>query len=127
MDCREVVRILEMIENLWNSLFGAGGNKVRHAPIIEETHTNLDSAQEEPFYQLSLDEEVEVLARELGGLASGMNLEIDLHRILEICPRKRKKADAYLGLKKKLRDEFGIELTITSRTSKKEDTVDGKE
>ena len=87
----------------------------------------MDSAQEEPFYQLSLDEEVEVLARELGGLASGMKLEIDLHRILDICPRKRKKADAYLGLKKKLRDDYDVELLITSRATKKEDSGDGQE
>lgn len=116
-----------MISNLWNSLFGAGGNKVKQAPINEAALSKLDSAQEERFYQLSLDEEVEVLARELGGLASGMNLEIDLHRILEICPRKRKKADAYLGLKKKLRDEYGVELNITSRGTKKEEPGNGQE
>ena len=116
-----------MISNLWNSLFGAGGNTVKQAPITEVAHTDLDSAHEDPIYQLSLDEEVEVLARELGGLASGMNLEIDLHRILELCPRKRKKADAYLGLKKKLRDEYGVELNITSRGTKKEETKNGQE
>lgn len=116
-----------MLSNLWNSLFGAGGNKVKQAPINEAALSKLDSAQEEPFYQLSLDEEVEVLARELGGLASGMKLEIDLHRILEICPRKRKKADAYLGLKKKLRDDYDVELLITSRATKKEDSGDGQE
>lgn len=116
-----------MIGNLWNSLFGAGGNKVKQAPITEVAYTDLDSAHEEPIYQLSLDEEVEVLARELGGLASGMKLEIDLHRILELCPRKRKKADAYLGLKKKLRDDYDVELLITSRATKKEDSGDGQE
>ena len=116
-----------MISNLWNSLFGAGGNKVKQAPINEEAHTNLDSAHEEPICQLSLDEEVEVLARELGGIASGMKLEIDLHRILELCPRKRKKADAYLGLKKKLRDEYDVELNITSRATRKEEPEDGQE
>lgn len=116
-----------MIGNLWNSLFGAGGNNVKHAPIKDDALSNLDSAQEEHFYQLPLEEEVEVLARELGGLASGMKLEIDLHRILEICPRKRKKADAYLGLKKKLRDDYDVELLITSRATKKEDSGDGQE
>lgn len=116
-----------MLSNLWNSLFGAGGNKVKQAPINEAALSNLDSAHEEPIYQLSLDEEVEVLARELGGLASGMNLEIDLHRILELCPRKRKKADAYLGLKKKLRDDYGVELVITSRGTKKEEPGNGQE
>ena len=116
-----------MIGNLWNSLFGAGGNKVKQAPVIIENAPQLDSAHEEPICQLSLDEEVEVLARELGGIASGMKLEIDLHRILELCPRKRKKADAYLGLKKKLRDDYGVELVITSRASKKEEPQNGQE
>ena len=100
-----------MIKNLIDSLFGVGGNKIKQTQI-------LDSAQEEPFCQLSLEEEVEVLAKELGGIATGMELQIDLHRLLDICPRKRRKADAYLGLKRKLRDEFGVELVITSRTSK---------
>lgn len=116
-----------MLGNLWNSLFGAGGNKIKQTPINEVALSNLDSAQEERFYQLSLDEEVEVLARELGGLASGMKLEIDLHRILELCPRKRKKADAYLGLKKKLRDDYSVELNITSRGTKKEEPGNGQE
>ena len=108
--------ITTMFKNLFDSLFGVGGNKVKQTPI-------LDSAREEPFcqLQLSLDEEVEVLAKELGGIATGMELQIDLHRLLDICPRKRKKADAYLGLKRKLRDEFGVELVIISRTSKNGD------
>lgn len=116
-----------MIKNLFDSLFGTGNKTVVNKPVQDATLSNLDSAHEEPIYQLSLDEEVEVLARELGGLASGMNLEIDLHRILELCPRKRKKADAYLGLKKKLRDEYGVELVITSRGTKKEEPGNGQE
>ena len=117
----------EMINNLLNTLFGARVNNANQAPIQEAARTDLDSAPEEPFSQLSLDEEVEIIARELGGLARGMKLEIDLHRILEICPRKRKKADAYLGLKKKLRDDYGAELVITSRASKKEGPGNGEE
>lgn len=117
-----------MMRNLFNSLFGTGRKtEVHQKPIISEADSVKDSISETPIPQLSVEEEVEVLARELGGLASGMKLEIDLHRILEICPRKRKKADAYLGLKKKLRDEYGVELNITSRASKKEEPGDGEE
>ena len=50
-----------------------------------------------------------------------------LHGNLEVWPRKRKKADAYLGLKKKLRDEYGVELNITSRGTKKEEPGNGQE
>ena len=107
-----------MFKNLFDSLFGVGGNKVKQTSVSQK---NLDSAREEPFCQLSLEEEVEVIAKELGGIATGMELQIDLHRLLDICPRKRRKADAYLGLKKKLRDDFGVELVITSRTSKNGD------
>ena len=117
-----------MLRNIINTLFGTGRRtEVHQEPIHFEADSVKDSISETPIPQLSVEEEVEVLARELGGLASGMNLEIDLHRILELCPRKRKKADAYLGLKKKLRDEYGVELNITSRGTKREEPGDGEE
>ena len=40
-------------------------------------------------------------------------LEIELNRILEILPRTRRKADAYKGLRSKLKQQ-GVELVITS-------------
>lgn len=107
-----------MIGNLWTSLFGIGRKTIIEKPNDNEVQVDLDSAPQEPFCQLPLEEEVLVLAQEFGGLASGMKLEIGLHRILQICPRRRKKADAYLGLKKKLRDDYDVELVITSKNSK---------
>ena len=42
-----------------------------------------------------------------------MRIEVELNRILEILPRTRRKADAYKGLRSKLKQQ-GVELVITS-------------
>lgn len=79
---------------------------------------------EEPGIQTSVsapktpEDEIEVLARYCGGLAKGKVVRIGLHEILDIIPRKRRKADAYYALKKQLRDEYGVELVIESRRTK---------
>lgn len=68
------------------------------------------------------DPEVQTLVEEeLGGfLPICGSVEIELHRLLEIIPRKRKKADAYKGLISKLRNEYGLSLVIVSTRKKKE-------
>lgn len=106
------------LNNLLSSLFGSGKNKIEHEPIIETVNENLDSGVEPMKTVLSLDDEIMVLARHFGGIAQGAKLTIDLHELLGLCDRRRHKADAYLGLKKKLRDEYGAELIITSKNSK---------
>jgi hypothetical protein len=107
-----------ILNRLWSTLFGA-----EKVDIIEEAPIN----SEEPGIQTSVsapktpEDEIEVLARYCGGLAKGKVIRIGLHEILDIIPRKRKKADAYLGLKKKLRDDYGVELVIESRASKQKE------
>lgn len=56
-------------------------------------------------------------------LSSGSKIEITLQEILKICPRDRKRVDAYNSLKSYLNDEFGCSLYITSQKTKKEDNV----
>ncbi len=116
-----------VLSNLWSSLFGSGVKTVIEEPKKNEEHAEMDSANKTPVVRLSLDEEILIIARECGGLATGKTIEISLHRILELCPRERKKADAYLGLKRKLKEEYGAELVISSRTSKKEESGNGEE
>ena len=104
-----------MFNNILNSLFGIGRKTVNSNAIRTPV----------PFKQNpSLDEEVNILAKHFGALVRGRTYEIELQTILQLIYRKRRKADAYLGLKKKLRDDYGVELIITSRTGKtKEDGV----
>lgn len=43
---------------------------------------------------------------------SGLHISLSLQELLGICPRKRKRSDAYAQLIKYLASEQGIELTI---------------
>jgi hypothetical protein len=61
-----------------------------------------------------IDPELAILEREFGELSKGKRIETDLHRLLDLIPRDRRKADAYKGLKSKL-FRLGVEFTITSR------------
>jgi len=58
--------------------------------------------------------EIQAIANEFGGLLFAGTLEIELHRLLEIVPRNRKRADAYKGLCSELRKFYGVDLIITS-------------
>ena len=51
-------------------------------------------------------------------LSSGSKIEITLQEILKICPRDRKRVDAYTSLKSYLNDEFNCSLCITSQKTK---------
>lgn len=110
------------LRNLWSSLFGSGRTDIKKEPVKIGAEPEMDSKLETQITALSTEEEIEVLAAHVGGLATGMRIEIDLRELLEICPHKRRKADSYYQLKKQLHDQYNIELVITSRTSKnKED------
>ena len=113
-----------MIKELMSSLFGSGKTDIKTEPIITEADSVKDSNSETPIPQLSVEEEIEVLAAHIGGIASGMTIEIELRELLNICPRNRKKADSYYQLKKHLKDDYGVELIITSRTAKNKEAND---
>ena len=49
---------------------------------------------------------------------TGVCIRIPLKEILEICPRERKRVDAYTGLVSHLKREYGVELIINSNKSK---------
>lgn len=110
------------MRNLINSLFGTGRKtEVHQEPVKIDAEPKTDSATETPQPALSIEEEIQVLAQHFGGISTGMTLEIELRELLDLCPRKRRKADSYYQLKKHLKDDYGVELIITSRPSKKED------
>lgn len=111
-----------MLRNIINTLFGTGRKtEVHQEPVRIDAEPEMDGKLETQITALSTEEEIERLAQHVGGLATGMRIEIDLRELLEICPHKRRKADSYYQLKKQLHDQYNIELVITSRTSKKED------
>ena len=58
--------------------------------------------------------EIKRLEDEYGPFANGMSITVELKKLLEICPRKRRRRDAYHSLQKTL-DEMGVTLNIKSQ------------
>ncbi len=61
------------------------------------------------------EKEVSILASHFGGLQAGTTgLCITLQEMLQLCPRDRKRSDAYRGLVSYLASKFKIDLKIKS-------------
>ena len=71
----------------------------------------------------NIDPELDILEKEFGSLTAGETIEIDLHQLLDLIPRDRRKADAYKGLKSKL-SKLGVEFIIMSRHPKNSNNYD---
>lgn len=111
-----------MLRNIINTLFGTGRKtEVHQEPVRIDAEPEMDGKLETQITALSTEEEIEVLAQHVGGIASGMTIEIDLRELLDLLERKRRKADSYYQLKKHLKEDYGVELIITSRTNKNTD------
>ena len=62
--------------------------------------------------------DIEALREKYGdSFSTGFCIEVTLKELLEICPRERKRTDAYTGLVSYLSKELGIKLTIKSQKS----------
>ena len=59
-------------------------------------------------------DEIKRLEAEYGPFANGMSITVELKKLLEICPRRRRRKDAYRDLQKTL-DEMGVTLNIKSQ------------
>jgi len=59
-------------------------------------------------------DEIKRLETEYGPFANGMSITVELKKLLEICPRRRRRKDAYRNLQKTL-DEMGVTLIIKSQ------------
>ena len=58
--------------------------------------------------------EIKRLEDEYGPFANGMSITVELKKLLEICPRKRRRKDSYRSLQNAL-NEMGVLLIIKSR------------
>lgn len=59
-------------------------------------------------------DEIKRLEAEYGPFANGMCITVELKKLLEICPRRRRRKDAYRYLQKTL-NEMGVTLNIKSQ------------
>ena len=65
------------------------------------------------------EKDIEALRKRYGeNFKTGLCIEITLKELLEICPRERRRTDAYTGLVSCLSKELGITLIIKSQKSR---------
>lgn len=81
--------------------------EVLESPSVEPVNERTSTEPKEN------DPELTILESEFGELSEGKIIEIDLHRLLDLIPRDRRKADAYKGLRSRL-SKLGVLLVIAS-------------
>ena len=101
-----------MIVDFLNRLFG--GSRVVPSDSKVVANVKNDSKRSNKY-----DSDVKALKeRYRVEFETGVCIRIPLKEILEICPRERKRVDAYAGLVSHLKREYGVELVITSNKNK---------
>lgn len=100
-----------MFNNLLNRLFGereARQEQQNSWPVSSGDQTETDIVFSTGTV---VDPEVSIIANRYGELFEGKVIETTLSELQEILPRKRKRADAYRTVSKKL-SEMGVQLVI---------------
>ena len=102
-----------MVLNLLNRLFGSSIDALPNSSVAVEEKKK-DSKREEKY-----GSDIEALKQKYGvEFKSGVCIEIPLKNIINLCPRERRKTDAYTGLVGYLKSEYGVTLKITSNKTK---------
>lgn len=109
-----------MINILLNSAFYDTVKKVERQEIIPSPDViEKDGDEEERIEKptMKYQSDLDAIEQEFGSLKTGLCITIDLQKLLSICPRERKRIDAYRGLISYL-EKMGVTLTIKSRKTK---------
>ena len=109
-----------MLGNLMNIFFDGTLEESSERQVRETTPdvTEKSSTIAKPIPE-KYKKDIEALREKYGdSFSTGFCIEVTLKELLEICPRERKRTDAYTGLGSYLSKELGIKLTIKSQKSK---------
>lgn len=102
-----------MVLDLLNRLFGSSIDAQPNSSVVVEEKKK-DSKREEKY-----DSDIEALKQKYGvEFKSRLCIELPLKEIINICPRTRRRVDAYFGLVSYLKSEYGVTLKITSNKTK---------
>lgn len=87
-------------------------SSIREVGVVPDV---IEKSNKKVIVPLKFRKDIEALEEYIeSSLTPGLCIEVSLAEILSICPRERKRSDAYSGLKKFLSDEMGVTLTIKS-------------
>lgn len=104
-----------LIQELWDCFcrepFG-GGSKglVVSSAFPKQAETTTPSQEQEQIS--SVDSEINTLARHFGGLQAGQRIEMTLQELLTVIPHKRRRADSYTALIRRLKADLNVDLVI---------------
>ena len=100
-----------MLVELLNRFFGGCREETPPRPNVAVGVKERDSKRDEKYCS-----DIEALKQKYRvELKSGLCIELPLKEIIDICPRTRRRVDAYDKLVKFLADEMNIKLIIKSR------------
>ena len=103
-----------MIEEFLSRLFGGSRDETPPKPNVAVGVKEKDSKREEKYCS-----DIEALKKQYGEqFRSGLCIKIPLKEIINLCPRVRRRVDAYTGLIGYLKSEYGVILKITSNKTK---------
>ena len=114
-----------MLRALLNTLFGDCKDSCPNRQDInsvapDDSNKSATESIAEKSQDDILEEEILLLSKTHGPLKDGVMIEMSLQEALKLFPRKRKRVDAYGKLIKRVHDEYGTELIIKSRKTKKQ-------
>lgn len=110
-----------MLGNLMNIFFDGTLEESSERQVRETTPDVMEKSSTiaQPISE-KYEKDVEALRKKYGeNFKTGFCIEVTLKELLEICPRERKRTDAYTGLISFLKAKLGITLIIKSQKSKR--------
>ena len=103
-----------MLVELLNRFFGGCREKTPPRPNVAVGVKEKDSKRDDKYCS-----DIEALKQRYGAeFKSGVCIEIPLKEIINLCPRVRRRVDAYTGLIGYLKNKYGVALKITSNKTK---------
>ena len=109
-----------MFNNFFNALFGErlySSSKCQVNDTAPDTKAN-DGVKNDVNDGIISD--IERLEKRYGELSEGKVIQTTLQELLVTVPRHRARTDAYDSLVKKLQNQYGVKLIITSRKKNKQ-------
>lgn len=103
-----------MFQNLWRIAFG----ERRESNSTNQDHNTPEAIEEKVVVKEYNDPDLDILAKTYGELDPGKVIEIELNTAAKLLGRKRIKVDAFDALKRRLKDDYNVELRIYSRRTK---------
>ncbi len=110
-----------MFKNLLRIFCNVPPKKLQEAAERDGAANSQENTAKEIRKKTYDNPEIQVLSEHYGDLFPGRKLEISLKEMLTIIPRNRKRSDAYRLLGKRLREQYGVELIVTSKGGQRDE------